>query len=77
MLGQLPETLSRKPQRAHAALQDVLAPETVLRPAATRGFLEAEFGLDIAPLAATAGGVSEIMVAGVRYARHVQEYPQL
>lgn len=67
MLDALPEVLSRDPPRAREWLRQYLSPEIVLRPAAAGSYLEAEYGLEITPLAACAGGVSEIMVAGADF----------
>jgi len=63
-LNKLPEVLDRDPSRAREALREDLSPEIVLRPAAAGGYLEAEYGLEVTPLAACAGGASESMVAG-------------
>jgi hypothetical protein len=67
MLKDLPTVLRKAPARARAALQDVLSPEIILRPAAAGTYLEAEFGLEITALAAFAGGPSESMVAGAGF----------
>ena len=66
-LARLPAILADDPDRARAALQDILGPEITLRPALALGYLEAEFGVEVSPLAAGISGLSEKMVAGVGF----------
>lgn len=74
-LAKLPAILAADPDRARAALQDVLGPEITLRPAKAGGYLEAEFGVEVSPLVAGISGLSEKVVAGARltFYRHVVE----
>ena len=66
-LARLPAILADDPDRAPAALQDILGPEITLRPALALGYLEAEFGVEVSPLAVGVSGLSEKMVAGVGF----------
>lgn len=66
LLERLPQALLTQPEQARAQLQDVLGPEITLRPAAEGGYLQAEIGIEVMPMAVSAG-VSEKMVAGACY----------
>ena len=67
-LAALPEYLERDPERARAALQRAgLASEIILRPAVDGPYLNAEIGLEIMPMRAAVGDVSELMVAGAGF----------
>lgn len=71
ILRRLQETLGRDPERARAALVDAIGARITLDPDQSGKFLWADFGVELAPLQAVAGG-SELMVAGACFATCLQ-----
>lgn len=56
MLGRLEDALQRDPERARAALQDVIGARVILQPDDSGKFLWAEFGSEAAALVQAAVG---------------------